>query len=584
MAVGVRLHPHCGSMPALYNHQAMTDPINFSAARSANRAVGTFPARAAHGASQWQGSQGSGRSARSARKMQLRNRLTTGFASASGAQSARFIFLAVWLCTIFALGGTSRPDTQSLLFLRPASVLVTAAGLWTLGIPHIARLRVTFAFVLAIVALIGLHLIPLPPSWWRALPGREIIVQVDEVVGLGNLWRPLSMSPPWTWNAFWFMFVPLSVLVHLAQLSTAMVRRLGGVILLIGLMSGLLAIAQVLGAPRGPLYPYRISHFGLAVGLFANRNHQAVFLATLVPIAMVWLRRNPVRITLDDRRGRQLGVTNALAILLVAALFPLVLASGSRAGLVALVISVVISFVVLSPFGRGAGKTAGKATREEAGGQGAGIKRAGAKGTGRARKHALIWTMIAMIGGLAVTGLALRNDRALSIERFIEVDPLEDMRTKILPTTFMMIRLYAPLGSGIGTFEPVYQIHEPDELLIPTYANHIHNDWLEVVMTAGVPGAVLLGGMVFAWGFVAWSCASQRRRRAMPDHDLAIASLVVVLLAGIASISDYPLRTPSFSALLTVMVIWAEIGLAKSHAINADKDNVIGADAAAIAL
>lgn len=564
-AVGVRLHPHCGSLPDFHDypnfcdHHAMTDPTNLYS----TQAGWASPPRRERPASQWQEAREGVRSGSSGRNPKLRNRLAVGLASAASLQSARFLFVAVWLCIIFALGGTSRPDTQSLLFLRPASVVVTAAGLWTLRIPQIVRLRAAFTFVLAILALIGLHLIPLPPSWWRALPARDIIVQVDEVAGLGNLWRPLSMSPPWTWNAFWFMFGPLSVLVHAAQLSTAMVRRLGGVILLIGLISGLLAIAQVLGDPRGSLYPYRISHFGVAVGLFANRNHQAVFLATLVPIAMVWLRCNPVRITIDGRRSRQLDVTNAIAAMLVAALFPLVLATGSRAGLVALVTSVIISLVVLSPFGHGSGKSAYKEI-------------------GKSRRHVLIWTMVAIVGGLAVTGLALRNDRALSIDRFIQIDPLEDMRTKILPTTFMMIKLYAPLGSGVGTFEPVYQIHEPDELLIPTYANHIHNDWLEVVMTAGVPGAVLLGGMVLAWAMAAWSCASQKRRRALPDHDLALASVVVVLLAGIASISDYPLRTPGFSALLTVVIIWAEIGLAKSGLVYADKDNVKGGNAAAI--
>lgn len=544
----------------IYKTLAMTDSTNLSTTRAANQAGWGSPGRRSHEASEWQGRKEGGKSSRSDRKRKLRDRVADGLASATNLQSAHFLFVAAWLCTIFALGGTSRPDTQSLLFLRPASVVVTAVGIWTLRMPHVTRLRTTFGFILAILALMVLHLVPLPPSWWRALPGRDIIVQVDEVVGLGNLWRPLSMSPPWTWNALWFMFVPLSVLVHAAQLPTQMVRRLGGVILLIGFVSGLLAIAQVLGNPRGPLYPYRISHFGVAVGLFANRNHQAVFLAALVPIAMAWLRRNPVRITLDARHGRQLDVNNGLAIMLVAALFPLVLASGSRAGLVALVVSVALSFVVLSPFGRRSGKAKGKA-----------------------RRQVLVWSMVAVLGSLAVTGVALRNDRALSIDRFIEVDPLEDMRTKILPTTFMMIRLYAPLGSGIGTFEPVYQIHEPDELLIPTYANHIHNDWLEVVMTAGVPGAILLGGMILAWTMVAWCCASGVRRRLMPDHDLAIVTLVVALLAGIASISDYPLRTPGFSALLTVLIIWAEIGLAKSDIRHPDDESLRGASAAAIA-
>lgn len=349
------------------------------------------------------------------------------------------------------------------------------------------------------------------------------------------------MSPPWTWNAFWFMFVPISVLVHAAQLPPGVLRRLGVVLLLIGIAGGLLAIAQVLGNPRGVLYPYRVSHFGVAVGLFANRNHNAVFLATLIPIAMVWLRRQPVRIRLDTRSDSVLDITNALAIVLIVAVFPLVLASGSRTGLAVLIVSVLVSLVFLSPF----------------------FRKTSANGR-KARNRGLFLTMLVVLCGLAVTGLAFRNDRALSIDRLFQADPLADMRTKILPTTFAMIRLYAPLGSGVGTFEPVYQIHEPDELLFPTYVNHVHNDWLEVVLTAGFPGAILLGLMVLAWIAGGWLCFSRTTRRNRPDHDLAIAGLIVIFLTGIASASDYPLRTPSFSALFTIVILWVEIGLSRN--------------------
>lgn len=450
----------------------------------------------------------------------------------------RFWLLAAWLCLVFALGGSSRPDTQSLAVLRPLSVLVTFAGFWTLTKEQAKRLRGTFAFVTAIIILIALHLVPLPPSWWSNLPGRGLIVEIDRTVGISGTWRPISISPPWTWNALWFMFTPLSVLVLIAQLDMLQVRKLSGVVLLIGLASGVLAIAQVGGDPQGLLYFYRFTHFGTAVGLFANRNHQAVFLALLIPIAMVWLRHNPLRLNLDRGSERQINLTRPGVLVLVCTIFPLILASGSRSGLVALIVSVPVSIAFLQPLAR-----TSRVQRSLMG------------------KKFLVWLGLAIISLLAVTSIALNNDRALSIDRFVEVDPLEDMRARILPTVFTMIRMYAPLGSGVGTFEPVYQIHEPDELLIPTYANHIHNDWLEIALTAGIPGVIWLASMVVAWFACFCLCLSAKARQERPAHELAVAGLIATFLLGMASVSDYPLRTPSLSALLIVMLVWINLGL-----------------------
>ena len=54
----------------------------------------------------------------------------------------------------------------------------------------------------AILALLCLDLVPLPPAIWYALPGREIMVEIDEAARLGQVWLPLTMSPSSTWNAF----------------------------------------------------------------------------------------------------------------------------------------------------------------------------------------------------------------------------------------------------------------------------------------------------------------------------------------------------------------------------------------------
>ncbi len=73
-----------------------------------------------------------------------------------------------------------------------------------------------------------------------------------------------------------------------------------------------------------------------------------------------------------------------------------------------------------------------------------------------------------------------------------------------------MIRTYFPVGSGLGGFDPLFRMHEPFELLKPTYFNHAHNDWLEIALDAGGAGIALLFGSILWWGMAsarAWRSA-----------------------------------------------------------------------------
>lgn len=137
-----------------------------------------------------------------------------------------------------------------------------------------------------------------------------------------------------------------------------------------------------------------------------------------------------------------------------------------------------------------------------------------------------------------------------------------------MPTVIEITQLYLPWGSGMGSFEQVFQVHEPDALLAPTYMNHAHNDWLELVQTGGLPAWVLLAaGMVWTgsllWRF-GWSSAVPHDARRLGQVG---ASFLV--LAGLGSIGDYPLRAPSLACFLVLAMIWigqlADPGLAKQQ-------------------
>jgi O-antigen ligase len=94
---------------------------------------------------------------------------------------------------------------------------------------------------------------------------------------------------------------------------------------------------------------------------------------------------------------------------------------------------------------------------------------------------------------------------------------------------------------------------EPDNLLRPTFSNHAHNEALEILFTAGIPGAALtLLAIVFL------AVAIWRALRTSGDAALfKRLGIVVIILLAIASISDYPVRTPILSAVFVLAAIWA---------------------------
>ena len=127
--------------------------------------------------------------------------------------------LVVFLVVVFLTGGGARGDIQSLLILRPLAIIVAGIGMLGLRWGHVRTHSFVFAGLAACYAFILLHALPLPPALWQALPGRELVVDIDRTVGLGRIWRPLSLAPAATWNAFFALFVPLAVAILAAQLS-----------------------------------------------------------------------------------------------------------------------------------------------------------------------------------------------------------------------------------------------------------------------------------------------------------------------------------------------------------------------------
>ena len=435
----------------------------------------------------------------------------------------------VFWITLFLLGGGSRADIQSLVLLRPLAAVFLAYGLWGVARDDIQPFRFLWAFVGASTLLVASHLLPLPHSIWSNLPGRELIAETDKIAGLGELWRPLSLVPNDTWNAFYAMLIPAAALVLFSRLTAASHHMMIGITLAIGLVSAFIGILQVLGPDKGALYFYRITNGGAAVGLFANRNHHAVFLACLIPMLAVFASGFSGR--LASRR-----VFHGGSLAMGATLLLLILISGSRAGLIVALIGICAVPMLFKPDRKSAVE--------------------------RSKSRSPTWlnrrTAALAVTVLAVVLIAILSSRASSFDRLFG-ESNDGLRLQIWGPIAKLAWTYFPFGSGVGTFSDVYKIHEPAAMLSPEYLNHAHNDLLEFLMTAGLPGLLML-----LVGVVAWSRKALYLLNMSLDNSrqIRVARLggVLILMLGLASLADYPLRTPSLSGLFILAAIWMIAG------------------------
>ena len=462
------------------------------------------------------------------------------FRSSGSKPSPQFWVLGAFLVLLFATGGASRIDVQSLVILRPVSVIVCALALMTLRRQHLAQRKWLLGSFAAVFALALLHVIPLPPHLWQSLAGRQDLVEVEKLIGITDVWRPLTLAPMNGRHALLSLFVPLAVLLLGIQLNRDDLFRLLPLLIALAGISGLLGLLQAIGDPQSALYFYRITNNGSAVGLFANRNHAATLLACLFPMLAVFA--STAKGTTDEVRLRQL-VAAAIAIVLV----PLILVTGSRSGLVSAVIGML-----------GAGLLYRRPTDV----------RTVRKGSPDRIKA------VPILGGLAVISLGFLTfffSRAEAIERLFAEASGEDSRTDFWLVSLDLFWKYFPWGSGSGSFVEAFQIVEPAYLLDGTYLNRAHNDWVEISVTFGLAGVIglTLASAAFFWrSYTLWRNTDKTRRYVAFGR---LASVCIAIIA-VASISDYPLRTPIMMGVFAIFALWlTESGRERSTSSSPDK-------------
>lgn len=434
--------------------------------------------------------------------------------------SVRFVVLTLFLAVVAFTGGTYRVDVPHLMILRPMAVLALVAVLLDHRGFDWHQARVPLGLLLAFGLTVFVQLIPLPPSWWLALPGHAMFADAAGATGLPQPWRPLSLTPDLTVNTLVSIIPALVVVVGFAGLSSRH-RELTLVAFgAIGAVSALLALVQITGGGESPAYLYGVFSDNLPVGLLTNRNHQAALLAMMLPA----LAAAVATLAVKGRNTPAISVTAVAAGLMVV---PMVLVTGSRFGLVGLLLAL--------------------------GGSGWIVASMAGSGRRKARfSPKVLWTAAV---GLAVVmvGVSLWFGRAASINRLMEESEPE-RRIEALPVLFEMIRNNLPFGTGHGSFDAVFRVYEPDHLLYDTYFNHAHNDYLELLITGGLPALLVLVLLGVWLGRSAWKIA--RRPAAGVENVFGKLGVVVVVILAAGSVVDYPLRAPLMGVVFALACCW----------------------------
>jgi hypothetical protein len=412
---------------------------------------------------------------------------------------------AISLTLALLIGGSG--DNYPLL--TTSAELVSVLLLWYIAQDHglFSRTPVGMPvklFVIGLIAVPLIQLIPLPPALWHQLPGKDLPLQLLSLVGLANEWRPISLDPEATIGTALELLPGLAMFFAVLHLSGRDRLRLVCVFIAIALLSAVLGTLQKASGEAETLILFETAHSAYGPGLFVNRNHQAIFLL------LGMLMTSAVARILRSTRSQSMFI-DAVAPAFFLVFAAGVLATASRTGAILLVPASLASLLILYP-----AQISWKRL-----------------GIGFLLLAILFWVLLQSSAAQAV------------LERFSEIG--EDDRQQYWRDTAVAVGQFWPLGSGLGTFPRLYPTVQSLETVGIHYVNNAHNDWLELVLEAGIAAVALM--ILFLWilaaaGIRLWAISRAGGQAA----SLGVAALAGILLLLVHSASEYPLRILSIMA------------------------------------
>ncbi|PAP95981.1 O-antigen ligase family protein [Mesorhizobium wenxiniae] len=393
----------------------------------------------------------------------------------------KYLLGSVLFISLLIGGGTaSGLYTDTLI---EVAAIITAAAVFsqTSGqrIPYTILWLLIFA-----VALVILQIVPLPAAILNGL--RPELLLGDPWLAGQSGFRFVSVGVGRTIECLLYLVASAAFFLSVLRLRTEQVQGLLPFFFMGVICNGLAGAIQY--SLSDDIAIEGLLPFTINAGLFANQNHFAALLFVSIPFVVYY----------GLFRGHLLSGSLGLVSLLL-----LLLAAGSRAGVLIGLAITVLSVVFLS-----------------------------------ARSRVSGLSILAVFIGLSVYTIGAWTRIHAEV-----VDPAFG-RGEFARTTIEGIKENLATGVGFGNFQKAYQIYEKEGMIFKQYVNHAHNDYLEIAFEGGVI-AILL--MMFY--FILLLAGLVRIRR----DPLQKAAFLSVSFLLIHSLVDYPLRTEALAMTFAYM-------------------------------
>lgn len=367
-----------------------------------------------------------------------------------------------------------------------------------------------------LVFSVAVQLIPLPADWVTALQPHLL----GEVRAFGGLDEWVSLSSDALQTVLFLLYTIIGVALYVSFRLEGRSIIVHALKCLLGVALFSLALGAVQVSTGGRTFDFWNSpHAVYGPGIFANRNHQALFLG--MTIAAIWWMA-----------GQAAILHRMLAIALTLVLLIGVILTGSRAGMV---------LTLLLTIG--------------------GIWMFDEKSRSGSRRWKAGWIAVASAVLATLAFVNLRVGQSLS--RFNAVE--DDLRWTFWRGTWNAAQAFFPGGSGYGTFVDAYALYETIDDLSPTYANRAHNEYLEYLVEGGLPFLIASTGALALLLLRTYRLFCRRdRSSSTPLQSLGALWTAAVLLH---SLVDYPARTP---AILTLFALGLALFFTDDGAVEND--------------
>lgn len=427
------------------------------------------------------------------------------------------VLVATIAWSIFAVGGVYAWAAVPIIVLG-----VTLAALTRPQIGRSMETRLLDRTLLAAIGLATLQLLPLPQAARVLVSPQHHFARAELLVGPGSEWQSLSLDP-WS-SAYAVALLATAVLVFWSSrylCGSGHAYRIVTAIAIIGLLAGLTAIVQQAG-DHTKIYGYwqPIDEGARPFGPFVNRNHFATWVVMAIPLAAGY-----VVASFFDRRGlpfvpdeiatfiRSLGSRAAWVAVSAAVMSLALVASTSRSGLIAFMISLAVGM---------------------------------AMGRRRFDRRTAIWLTVWFFALLIFLGTYGRVEPLLSrAEETLVVGT--GGRSEIWHDTIAMIQDFWLTGTGVGAYQTAMLIYQRTNRLM--FTNQAHNQYLQMMAEGGllvvVPAALAIVAFVRLF-FI------RLRRDTSQSIWLRVGGATALIAVAVQSFWETGLRMPANGILFAV--------------------------------